>query len=177
MLDIEEFVHYSSRANGSVHLLIPKKMFFFCSPEDLPENQCWVDISPDHGSVCRRFGPQYYADLFEEMGVTVVASLGRNDFSANAFLARGIDLVDLNLDAGGEPSPLRALDRVLSLARAVDSGPIALHSGDGLAWPDYIGAVVAAYLINQQGFRPAAAVAWIHMLAPWMFHGDSSPPP
>ncbi len=64
-------------------------------------------------------------------------------------------------------SVVLALDRLLALAAATP-GAVAVHSGAGPEWPEAVGTLAAAFLIRRFGFSGAAAVAWLHMLAPWM---------
>ena len=132
ILDIDEFAHYASVANGSVHLALPGELFFFPSPEDLPDNQDWIDVEREDGRAARRFSPAYYAALLDDLGVSCVVCLGRSDpAAAAAFAARGLATEDLGLAADGS-SLLRGLDRLLSLARAAP-GALAVHSGEGFA--------------------------------------------
>ena len=173
---VDEFLHYAGRANGSVHLLVPGKLVFFCSPEDLgaaPDQPGWIDDTNSTGALTRRFGPGYYADLFQEMGVAVVASLTSSDFCPAAFDARGIEVVDLHLGCAavhsGAPPLMQAMDQLVCLSRAVGDGLVAVHSGEAMVWPDYLGNVVSAYLIHVARFSPRGAVAWVLLFCPWMF--------
>ena len=68
---------------------------------------------------------------------------------------------------GGLAAVVVALDRLLALAAATP-GAVAVHSGAGAEWPVAVGTLAAAFLIRRFGFTGAAAVAWLHMLAPWM---------
>jgi hypothetical protein len=166
-LDLEEFAHYASGANGSVHMAVPGKMFFFSSPEVMPIEHQWTDSVAHDGTTTRRFSPAFYADLLDDLGVSAVVCLGRSDAAASsAFAERGIEAVDLALAADGS-SLLRGLDRLLSLAAAAP-GAVAVHSGDGAAWPAYTETLVVAVLISRLGFDEGAARAWIRMLCPWM---------
>ena len=78
VLDVEELAHYANRANGSLHLAVPGRMFFFPSPDDVPDGQQWADYDAGDGTTARRFSAAYYAELFtfEELNVSVVACLG-----------------------------------------------------------------------------------------------------
>jgi hypothetical protein len=176
-LDVEEFGHYARRVNGEVHMAVPGKMYFFSSPEVLPSERKWLDRRPtaDAAPTTRHFSPAFYADLFEDLGVSTVVCLGRSDAAASsAFAARGIELVDLALAQDGS-SLLRCFDRLLSVAAAA-SGAVAVHSGDGFKWPAYIGTLVAAYLISRLGFEEGAAWAWIRLLCPWMLAAAPAAP-
>jgi hypothetical protein len=165
--DIEEFGHYARRVNGEVHMTVPGKMYFFSSPEVLPSEHKWLDRMLTANTTTRHFSAAFYADLFEDLGVSTVVCLGCSDAAASsAFAARGIELVDLALAQDGS-SLLRCFDRLLSVAAAT-SGAVAVHSGDGFKWPEYIGTLVAAYLISRLGFEEGAARAWIRLIGPWM---------
>ena len=70
--------------------------------------------------------------------------------------------------SGGELAAIvHALDRLLALASATP-GAVAVHSGAGAEWPEAVGTLAAACLIRRFGFAGAAAVAGLHMRAPWM---------
>ena len=174
-LDMEEFAHYASRANGSVYMAVPGRMLFFSSPEVLPSEQQWVDSVADNGTTTRYFSPAFYAELFDDLGVSAVVCLGCGDVAgSSAFTERGIEVLDFALADDGS-SLLRGLDRLLSLA-AVAPGAVAVHSGDGFKWPAYIGTLVVALLINRLGFDEGAATAWIRMLCPWMLSAAPATP-
>ena len=171
-LDVEELAHYADRANGSLHLSVPGRLFFFPTPDDLPDGQLWADHVEDSGAAARRFSAAYYAELlgFEELNVSAVASLGPPPpAAAAAFAARDLDTVDLGL-AGGVSSLLGGLDRLLVLSRAAP-GAVAVCSGDGSEWPEWVGTLVAAFLISREGFDEGSARAWLAMVSPWMLEG------
>jgi hypothetical protein len=167
VMDVEELAHYAQRANGMVHMTVPGKLFFFPTPEALPSNVQWADFPADDGATIRRFSAHFYADLLEDLGVSVVACLGTGSAATAAALrARGIDAVDLGL-AGDGSSLLRGLDALLSLARGAP-GAVAVHSGEGFVWPGYVGTLVEAFLISRLGFDEGSAGAWLRMVSPWM---------
>ena len=167
-MDVEEYLHYARRTNGSVHMSLPGKMLFFPAPTALPDGQQWSDRLSEDGCTARHFSADFYADLLQDFGVSVVACLGRSSpASAAALSARGIETVDLRLADDGS-SLLRGLDRLLTLERA-SPGPVALHSGDGFRWPGYLGTLVAALMISRLGFDEGSAGAWLRMVSPWMF--------
>ena len=176
ILDVEELEHYAGRANGSLHMVVPGRMFFFPTPDDLPDGQQWADNVASSGATIRRFSASFYAELFkvEELNVSMVACLGQgSEAAAAAFEARGVEAVDLGLAEDGS-SLLRGLDRLLSLSRAVP-GAVAVYSGRGPKWPGYLETLVAAFLIRREGFDEGAARAWLRMVSPWqVVGGDDS---
>ena len=170
LLDTEEFAHYAHVANGNVHMLAPGSLYFFATPEDLEGGQAWVDTAAAEvgGAAGRRFSSGFCADLLADLGASRVACLGTAPIPTSAaFAARG--LAAAGLGAGrGRPSLLGALDGLLSAGRGGQGGAVAVHSGAGLAWPDWIGTLATAFLVSRHGFRAAAAAGWVHMLCPWM---------
>ena len=173
VLDVDEFAHYASAANGEVHMVVPGKLFCFPSPDcSIPDGHAWADEATPAGVTQRRFSPDYYAALFPDLGVTAVACLRHSPPAETATWAasrlgaadRLLHVPRTGTDAG---ALLVALERLLTLARATP-GAIAVHSGAGFEWPAAAGTLVAAFLIRRFGFRAAAAAAWLRMLAPWM---------
>ena len=167
VLDVDELTHYSSRANGMVHLTVPGDLIFFPTPTHLPDGEQWTDYTREDGSTVRRFSAQFYAELFKDLNVSVVVCLGAgSEAAASALSGYGIESMDLGLSADGS-SLLRGLDALLSLARATP-GAVAVHSGEGFVWPGYVGTLVEAFLISRLGFDEGSAGAWLRMAGPWM---------
>jgi hypothetical protein len=173
VMDVDEFVHYACRVNGGVSLSLPGKMLFFPTPASLPDHQLWADSVGEDGRAIRRFGAPFYADLLHDLGVSVVVCLGRSSSTdAAAMRARGMETVDLALSEDGS-SLLRGLDRLLTLERCAP-GLVAVHSGEGRAWPGYVGTLVSALMISRLGFEEGSAGAWLRMVSPWMFASSDS---
>ena len=171
--DIEKSLHYASKANGNIHTLVPGKLLFFVSPHPLPDNQAWIDVRDAGRWQERRFSADYLADLLVDLDVSVVACLGAcGSGDAAAFAARDLDVHDLRLDPR-RPSMLRAMDRLLALARAAP-GAVAVFcgGGGGREWPGHVGTLAAAYLMSDFGFDAAAADAWVRMAFPLLRGGD-----
>ena len=172
---IDEVVHYAHPANGGIHILAPGALLLFQSPVDLPDGALWAAAAARDGSPpARRFAPAFYADLLPDLGVRAIASLDpcRCAAAPAAFAAAGLAAVDLSPATGPRrrPSPLRALDALLSLTRAA-GGAVALHAGGDRApgaWPEHTAAVVAAFLVGREGFAERAAYAWLLLLCPWL---------
>ncbi len=165
--DLEMSLHYAEMANGTIYTLVPGKLILFPTPARLSSGQSWADVSESGGATARRFSAPYLAELLADLDVSVVACLGQtSSASADAFLERGLDVHDLLLDPR-RPSLLRAMDRVLSLARAAP-GAVAVFCGGvgGTDWPAHVGMLAAAYLVSDFGFDAGAADAWLCMLCP-----------
>jgi hypothetical protein len=172
---IDELIHYAAPANGAVHILAPGKLLLFPSPVDLPDGELWARgvARPDGAAPARRFAAAFYADLLPDLDVRAVASLDRCRCAAApaAFAAAGLTAVDLAPDGPRRrPSPLRALDALLTLTRTA-RGAVALHAGGAGgagAWPDHTALVVAAYLVGREGFGERGAYAWLLLVCPWL---------
>ena len=165
--DVEMSLHYAVKANGNIHTLVPGKLLLFPTPADLPTGQFWADVSESNGVTARRFSAPYLAEILADLDVSVVVCLGQtSSASADAFLECGLDVHDLLLDPR-RPSLLRAIDRVLSLARAAP-GAVAVFCGGagGADCPAHVRMLAAAYLVSDFGFSAAAADAWVQMLCP-----------
>ena len=87
---VDEFVHYADMANGGVYIVAPEQLLLFSDPVDLPDHQQWISVVDDDERCTRRFSPAFYADLFADLDVAVVACLTESGSSGAAFAARGI---------------------------------------------------------------------------------------
>jgi hypothetical protein len=169
--DIEMSMHYAQPSNGNIHTLVPGRLLLFPTPEPLSDNQTWTDICEPDMPTDRRFSAGYLAELLSELGVRVVVCADEcSAADSAAFLAQGLDVHDLHLDPH-RPSTLRAMDRLLTLARAAAPGAVAVFrggggGGGGPEWPGLAGALAAAQLVGSFGFDAAAADAWVRMLSP-----------
>ena len=162
-LDMEEYVHYDSPLNGSLHSLIPDKLLVFNRPYDLPGGADWADVG-----ATRRFSAAYYAEIFCDFDVGVVIrvidEIANAAYDADAFAKQGIDVVDLPIVGDGVPT-LAQIDCFLTLARKAP-GAVAVHGGGGGAGLGAAGALIAAHLIGAYRFPAAEAVAWVRMVHP-----------
>jgi hypothetical protein len=96
-IDMEEYTHYDSLANGVIHTIIPSKLLAFPRPSVLPAVQGattpWLDVDG-----VRHFGPNFYADVLgSEFGVSVVV---RCDGDTGVGSVGGECLVEESDDAG-----------------------------------------------------------------------------
>ena len=176
-LHVGELAHYASPVNGAVHCVAPGRLLVFPDPAVLPDGVLWSDDSSE--PPVRRFAAAFYADLLRDLGVSTVARLApapRTDPATATLGAAGLAAFDLAPPSASQPSPLRALDGLVSLSRAA-AGAVALHPGDGDAsWPAHAGGVVAAYLVSREGFSGTAAHAWLALVCPALVGGRPAPP-
>ena len=175
VFDIERSLHYANEANGNIHTLVPGKLLYFLSPHSLQAYHAWVDVCEASGRQTRQFSADYLADLLLDLDVSVVACLSEcSSAHAAAFADHGLDVHDLRLDPR-RPSMLRAMDRLLALARAAPGAVAVFCGGDGGAeWPAHVGTLAAAYLMSDFGFDAAAADAWLLMVCPLLCCGGAA---
>jgi hypothetical protein len=163
---LDEFLHYSSPANGSLYQIIPRKLIIFTDPTDLPDGCLWMDTSED-GRTVRQFSNQYYAELFHDMAVPLVVRLNEGHPSTgDTFAALGIYCESGLLPQRNPCAMLRVYDRLLMLVRA-SSGPVALQVGAESA--DLARTLAMAYLIGREGLgNLKEAGAWLQLVCPWL---------
>jgi hypothetical protein len=183
-IDMQEYLHYDSPANGSLHVVVPGKLLAFTCPRDIASSlgASWSD---EGGT--RHFSAAYYLDIFEDFGVRVVVRSGGQHYDAHSLMMRGIGVEDLRLPsaATGSDSDLfpefddspaarlcvavsafRNADRFLTLARLAP-GAIALHGSDPDGSLGASGRLLAeTYLIRAHGFGGPDALAWLLMAHP-----------
>jgi hypothetical protein len=146
-----------------VHVVVPGKILMFGTPcPDLPESCTWQDVDGR-----RHFSAEFYADLLQELGVSVVIRAEAAEYDPAPFTRRGIAVEDLEppgqRSRGGGALTLQALDRFLALL-ACASGSVALHCGSRPAFAD---ALLSAYLLRRRLFAdPAGALSWLSIARP-----------
>jgi hypothetical protein len=157
-IDMREYLHYDSPANGGVHVVVPSKLIVFRCPSDDPTNECDVPL---------RRTPAYYAEVLADFGVRLVLRCGGAPYDKAPLLAAGIDVDDLPILDPAPPPALALAARCLLMLANACPGALALHYGEG---PDgrsrAVERLVASYLVSRHGFDPAAAVAWDRMVRP-----------
>jgi hypothetical protein len=166
-LDMDEYHHYDSPANGDLHVIVPSKLIAIRPPCDISLDphtgaaRTWAD--DDYGR--RSFSPAYYADVLSDFDVKLVVRCGQPSYDAAPFLNHGIAVEEMP-DASTDAAPaslLRSIDRFLTLAQLAP-GAIAVHCDEyGLGQVEVL---IAAYLIRRCGFPALSAVAWLRMLHP-----------
>jgi hypothetical protein len=162
---LDKMLHYASPVNGNVRTIIPDKLLVFCEPADLrlPDDRLWED-SNINGRTVRSFSARYYAELFRDLQVSLVAQLDDGALDAGAaFEAVGVAFEEGLLPPSQPAAALRAHDRLFTLARAAE-GPIALQCS--AASVAAAGTLVSAYLMEQAGFDAGEAKAWLQLMCP-----------
>ena len=183
-IDMEEYLHYDDTANGAMHLVDPSRLLLFRCPADLPAGQAWRDVGGR-----REFGAEHYAGVFGDLDVRLVVRCGgaRGGWDSGALRAAGIEVEDLQVELGEGAGMMAAVDRFLTLMRAVP-GRVAVQcggeapsggddsDGEGARTRNWGGApmgeedaarlLVTFHLMRGCGFDAAAAVAWARMAHP-----------
>eukprot|EP00292_Cryptomonas_paramecium_P012152 CAMPEP_0113707778 /NCGR_PEP_ID=MMETSP0038_2-20120614/28597_1 /TAXON_ID=2898 /ORGANISM="Cryptomonas paramecium" /LENGTH=298 /DNA_ID=CAMNT_0000633375 /DNA_START=1 /DNA_END=893 /DNA_ORIENTATION=- /assembly_acc=CAM_ASM_000170 len=124
-IDDAEYDHYENPLNGDFHFVVPDKFIAFKGPVDLGDKEYDDD---DQGF--RNFSPSYYADVFNQLGVTTVVRLNESHYDPSAFTQRGISFHHLEFqDCSAPPTHIAA-----EFLQAVDAshGLVAVHCKAGL---------------------------------------------
>ncbi len=72
--------------NTDMHEVVPGKFFAFRGPRDLGSRLYMDDIAKG----TRNFSPEYYADIFLDIGVSAVIRLNEVAYHPRSFTDRGI---------------------------------------------------------------------------------------
>ena len=162
-IDIDEYRHYDSVAQGNLTEVVPGKLVAFQGPEDLPGGAEYRDDARG----ARAFSPGFYADILLEMGVRAVVRLNEARYDAAALTARGLAHVDLAFpDCTCPPAAVAA--RFLAVAEAAP-GAVAVHCKAGLG---RTGTLIALYMMKHHGFGARAAMGWLRIVRPGSVIGE-----
>ena len=194
-IDLEEYLHYDSPAQGSMHVIIPSRLIGIQCPADLSQlgmecehtaDEAWLDLGGQ-----RFFGPAFYADLLRtDYNVALLvrcgactSSIGRAEadehetlnkrsghYDDDAFVSRGLAMEELALrgyDSATQPVavPMRDIDRFLTLSLRAP-GAVAIHGPAGTALGAGGETLVTALLVQRHGFDGGAALAWLRIAHP-----------
>jgi cell division cycle 14 len=161
-IDIDEYRHYDSPANGDLHEVVPGKIVAMQGPMALGGRD-YMDLI--NGS--RIFSPGYYAEVLQEMGVELVVRLNEPQYDAADFAAYGIRHLDLEFeDCTCPPDGV-----VAAFLRGMDStrGSVAVHCKAGLG---RTGTLIAVWLMRTHGFTAREAMGWLRIMRPGSVIGE-----
>ena len=161
-VDVDEYEHYDSPANGNLHEVVPGKFVAMQGPEDLGG----ADYRDDAGGG-RAFSPAFYAEILREMGVGTVVRLNEPRYAADELASRGFAHHSLEFPDCTCP-PDAVVDAFLRAADA-EPGAVAVHCRAGLG---RTGTLIALWMMRRHGFGAREAMGWLRVMRPGSVIGE-----
>ena len=161
-IDVEEYDHYDNPSNGDMHEVVPGKLIAFKGPRNLSgENYL------DNEQGWRDFSPEFYADLFGDLGVKAVVRLNEPLYEGSCFQDRGISFHELDFEDCTAP-PADIVEAFMRLVDEAD-GSVAVHCKAGLG---RTGTLIGVYLMRRHGFTAREAMGWLRIMRPGSVIGE-----
>ena len=162
-VDVDEYELYDSPLNGDLHEIVPGKLVAFRGPVGLGGGASYRD---DERGV-RDFSPDFYADVFVDMGVTAVVRLNEARYDGGRFEERGMEVHGLEFEDCTAPPD----DVVEAFMRVADGagGAVAVHCKAGLG---RTGTLIGVYLMRRHGFTAREAMGWLRIMRPGSVIGE-----
>ena len=156
-IDVDEYRHYGSPANGDLQAVVPGKLVALKGPVGLPDGLSYHD---DARGV-RSFSPAFYHEILHALGVSTVVRLNEPRYAAEALTSAGF--AHHTLEFPDRTCPPDAV--VAAFLRIVDSAPgaVAVHCHAGLG---RTGVLIALYLMRACGFSAREAMGWLRIMRP-----------
>ena len=164
LVDIEQYEHDDDPLNGDFTEVVPGQFIAFRGPKHLGDGVEYVD---DEARWTRHFSAGYFADIFEESGVSDVVRLNEPEYDPAAFAAAGIRHHDLFFEDCTAPPPA-VVDAFLGIAAAA-RGMVAVHCKAGLG---RTGTLIALCMMRSHGFTAREAMGWLRIMRPGSVIGE-----
>jgi cell division cycle 14 len=147
--DLDEYESLSRIEYGGLNWIIPKKILAFNAP------------SPDKRAKDKAMTPSQYAALFNQIGISTVIRLNKEQYDSNIFIESGINFFDLYFLDGSVPEQ-EIIDQFLQIIEE-QRGAIAVHCKAGLG---RTGTLIGCYCIKTFGFNGPEFIGWARLCRP-----------
>jgi cell division cycle 14 len=162
-IDLLQYDHYDDPLEADLVEVVPLKFIAFRGPTDLGGAK-YVD---NEAQWSRRFGPEHFAGVLEDLDVSDVVRLNAPEYDAGVFEAAGIRHHELFFEDCTVPptAVVEAFFRIVDAAQGV----VAVHCLAGLG---RTGTLIALYMMRTHAFTAREAMGWLRIMRPGSVIGE-----